>query len=503
MSAKLKAAIKLNDASLFGNDAAEDEIESVFHSYFVDRPEITRFLDPNSQFLVLRAYRGEGKSAILRHAAHTLTKQEILTVRSTGGSLSPDISSEDPGAWTKGWKRQILGLLAAEIGSRIGMAWSDDSISLVEEAERNGFKSRSLVSSIVDRLTFSALPQKKAAAPIGDPEKVLQRWMQGRLEVWVFVDDVDENFVNTAQARAKVSSFFGACRDITNLIPEIRIRSGIRPNIWQIIRSDAESLGKVNQYCVDIRWDTPMLRAILARRVEAYLLRTDQQHVLDSIANLTGEYGDELLIALAFEKEMEWGFNSDTGRPRSRPPHVVMSTLSKHRPRWMIELAKLAATKAHELRVNQIGKSHIFDVLEGFGRTRIDDLSAEYRCECPQIREIINAFADGQEDFSTAELQTLIEKRITSHLDLTFASSGRSRQPLKIAAFLYEIGFLTARETLPSKEYRHYTFAEKPELLHNRTNLDRGMSWEIHPVFRQALGLRTSSGRKKDTRNRK
>ena len=160
----------------------------------------------------------------------------------------------------------------------------------------------------------------------------------------------------------------------------------------------------------------------------------------------------------------------------------------------MIELAKLAARNAHGNR-GVIEKSDIIDTLTGFGRTRIDDLAAEYASECPQIREIISGFADGAEDYSTAELHTTIQNRVMQGVPVTLASVGAVTRPTQIAAFLYEIGFLTARKET-DQGYEHFTFSDRPDLLHNRTNLDQGMSWEIHPVFRQALGLRTATGEK-------
>lgn len=503
MATRPTATFKLTDKTLFGNDAAEDEKdESVFQSYFVQRNEIASFLDETSSLRVLRAYRGEGKSAIIRNALHRLKAAEVINVKTTGPSLSPDITSTDSAAWTKGWKRQILGLLASEIGSRIGMAWSDDAMSLVEEAEQNGYKSRSFLSSVLDRLKISQLPEKKSIGATNH-EKLVQRWMKDGSNLWLFVDDVDENFINTMEDRTKVASFFNACRQLINLIPELRIRTGIRPNVWKIIRADAESLGKVDQYIIDIRWDIAQLRDLLARRVEAYLRRMKQDAVLKSFEGIGGSYRAEQLIALLFDAEMDWGYNTTRNVAKHRQPHVVLSTLSRNRPRWMIELVKLAASRAANEKSPLIYLKHIVEVLDGFGRTRIDDLSAEYRSECAQVRDLVNAFADGAEDYSTADLHTLITNKILNHLDIYFVSTGRPQRPMQVAAFLYEIGFLTAREEVSEKEYKHYTFAEKPDLLHTRTNVDQGMTWEIHPVFRQALGMRTPTGQKKDNRKKR
>jgi hypothetical protein len=118
---------------------------------------------------------------------------------------------------------------------------------------------------------------------------------------------------------------------------------------------------------------------------------------------------------------------------------------------------------------------------------------------CPQIQEIISSFADQSEDYTTTDLLQAIENRVLNHLVVKISGVGEVKKPIRIAALLYEIGFLTAREDLGGAGYKHYTFADKPDLLHNRTNVDQGMTWELHPVFRQALGLRSASGAKTAT----
>lgn len=488
-------ALKLTDPTLFGNDAAEDEEKDVFDAYFVPRPEIDDFLSPRSKLAILRAYRGEGKSALIRKAFQTVGSQEAFAVKATGSSLAPNVGTVDPDIWTREWKQSVFNRLACEIGANIGMAWNDDAMSLVEEAENDGFRSRSFVSSILSRLKKSPVPLSVQTAGVANPEGVVKRYIEGKQHLWLFVDDLDENFQNTREFKVKIASFFSACRQIVNQVPEIRIRTGIRPNIWTVVRSQQESLGKVDQYLIDLRWDRPLMRVLLAKRIEGYLNRTHVELPKD-FSNWEGSYRQEKLIALAFEEEMQWGYDQHRQKVKYRHPWVVMSTLSRFRPRWMVELGKAAASRAVQDGASRISLAHITEELRAFGSQRIRDLSAEYNSLCPQIQDIINAFAGQSEDLTTARLHELIRNRVLQGLNVTISERMNISQPKDIAAMLYEIGFLTARKELENGSYEHYTFAEEPELLHTRTNIDRGMAWEIHPVFRQALGLRTSEGRK-------
>ncbi|TWT74307.1 P-loop ATPase, Sll1717 family [Allorhodopirellula solitaria] len=485
--------IDLNDGTLFGNDAAEDEATDVFNAYFLPRSEVTDFMDGTMQFRFLRAYRGEGKSAIIRHVSHENAGVGIWGTKVTGSSISPNISSADPNVWNREWQRSILNSLAAEIGRNIGFAWSDDGMSLVEEAERSGYKQRSFVSSILRRLKIEGVPEMIEPTSSAHVPRI-QRYLDGQDPIWLFVDDIDEDFQNTDQFRQRVSAFFSACRHLANAIPQLVIRTSIRPNVWRILRAHSESLSKVDQYALDLNWTEGTIRGIVAKRIEGYLIRNNRSELISRFEKQKGRVREESLCELAFENPMEWGYNRQTSTPKHRHPSTVLATLSRQRPRWLVELCRLS-TKNRRNSKNVVSLKDITGVLNEFGRERVEDLAAEYRSECPQVQEIINAFADTSEDFTTDQLMKTIKDRVLNGLPVKLASIGKVTKPMQIAGFLYEIGFLTAREDHNDGRYTHYSFAEQPELLHNRTNVDRGLSWEIHPVFRQTLRVRNSSGK--------
>jgi len=269
--------IALDDKSLFGNEAAEDEKENVFASYAVERPEVTTFLDSAAYIAIARAYKGEGKSALLRLVAMRLREQSDppITISVTASSISPELDGTDSDKWVRGWKTNILRLAAREIGAGIALAFSDDAISLVEEAESNGFKSRSFVSAIVDRLKTSAIPLERTRKPTDNPERVLQRWAKEGSLVWFVIDDLDQNFENTPAYRVKVATFFTALRQIANFIPEFRFRTSVRPNVWSIVKREYEALSNVEQYITDLTWSLDDFHGLIAKRVEGYLRRSN------------------------------------------------------------------------------------------------------------------------------------------------------------------------------------------------------------------------------------
>lgn len=487
---------------LFGNEAAEDEREDVFNSYALNRPELTAFCSPLKPLQIVRAYKGEGKSALLRQAGRQLaTSSERLLISTTGPELSPDCSGTSFDVWVRAWKRVIANHVAAEIGAKIGWAWDDDGTSLVEVAEKSGRRGRSFISSILDRAEVKGMPARRIE-PAPDSEALLARWKKIQPEIWLLVDDLDRAFENTVDQRARTASFFDACRQLTRSIPSLRIRTAIRPNTWTVLKVNSEVLSHVEQYCVELRWSESDVLRLLARRVEGYLQRTGQAAALSNLAGLEPEGRNKALLAIVFDSPVSWG----TGQ---RPVHVPLYTLAQHRPRWVIELCRIAAQRAHAQGATKIGREHYFGELTSFGRRRIEDLTAEFRDQCPKIQEVLDGFRSQREQYRTDELLELIQNRITSHIgEVKIAGLPGAAGHRTVASFLFQIGFLFGRRDFDDGSYEHLSYTDQPSLLISRTDMDSGLSWEIPPTYRQALNLRTSEGfvrpkNKKPTRLRR
>jgi len=170
--------INVTDITLFGNEASELEDEEVFFSYAVNRKELGMFLDEKSLIQIVCSYKGEGKSGLLRLVRRQLSAgaDSPLVISAIGTDLSPPLNSEDSDEWTRAWKEKIIRLIASEIGSRIGIAMTDDTISLVEHAELSGFKDRSIVSALFDRLKSPVTQITRERLGVNNPERLVQRY---------------------------------------------------------------------------------------------------------------------------------------------------------------------------------------------------------------------------------------------------------------------------------------------------------------------------------------
>ena len=482
--------IDLADEGLFGNEAAEDERQEVFEAYAYMRKEVEPFSDTTRPVQVVRAYKGEGKSALMRIARtriETASSDSLVTIDTVGPNVSPDLESTDFSKWVREWKANILAVVAGEIGSRIGFAWTDDGTSLVELAEAKGFKSRNFVSMIVDRLRSRAIPVERERQPPADIARTLTRWAAKMPEVWLFIDDIDRNFDGTKRDELRIAAFFDACRSIAKDIQSIRFRLAIRPNTWATVKRAYEGMSHVEQYSFNLKWVEAEMLALLGRRIEGYLRRTNQIELVGRRLPVDLDERYRFLTTLVFETPIQWGDGK-------RPIHVPLDSLSLHRPRWMIELCRVSGKAASARGASKIGPDDIFGQLDAFGRRRIDDLIAEFTVQCPDIAEILDGFRGQAEQYLTADLLTLIENRISNHVAVRLPGRALRASHREIASFLFEIGFIFARRDFDDKKYEHLGFADQPSLLVSRTDTDSGYSWEIPSTYRQALDLRTSEG---------
>ncbi|MGA7794308.1 MAG: hypothetical protein WCA19_14840, partial [Candidatus Acidiferrales bacterium] len=460
----------------------------------IERPEVAQFSDQQISFVFARAYKGEGKSALLRLARRKIAQhqqRDLFIIARTATELSPECTKDDYPTWLRAWKAAILGAFATEIGSRLGIAWTDDAMSLVEEAEKTGHRTRSFFSAIADRLQLpkaadERIPHRtRVGTP--NPAETVRRWVEGKAHLWLFVDDVDKNLRHIDSDMLRVATFFDACRELINAVPELRVRSAIRPNVWTIIRRHFESMSHVNQYAVDLQWSESDIRTMLASRIKGYLERNRHWQRVSRTLPADTVQREKATIGLAFDSPMRWGSTT-------RPPHVVLYTLSKHRPRWVIELSKAAAKRALASTHAKITKEDVFAELKEFGKRRIADTISEFRSQCQELEELLMAFSREKEQLATNELFSIIDRKILTHLTPKIAGITAKPTPTQVASLLFEVGLYYGRRQLTPTNYEHISYADSPHLLASRTDLDAGLSWEIHPVFRQALDMRDAGG---------
>lgn len=480
----------------FGNEAGDDMNPDDLMNCFVEQRLFRSFLDSKNKILLATAKKGVGKSALVKWIEFKLKNKEDppLTIFCRGKDLSRNNFQElkepsNPNEYIKDWMARLCTTINRRIGSELKIALDGDKMALVEMAEIDGFKGRNIVSALVDRLT--RISKERGRIPPANQEEILKRLL--KREVWILVDDLDATYQRTADENLEMSTFFSACRYLTSEINGVIIRTTMRTDVWPMIRRFDEALDKMDQYQKEIVWNQSDFRKLLYRRIKAQIdLLSIPLPPKPQVA--TDEEEQEYFINQVFSKRTSWG-------EYDKRTYKVLYTLSYHRPRWAIQLCKLAQEEAlQDSNSTLIDRTHIDSIWGKYGNKRIADLVAEHKHQTKDMEELIVAFRGAPRRMSRQELLDWIKNKITNHMTPVIENKD-VKAPLPLAHFLFRVGFIVARVESEESDYEHYHFSEMPDFLSTRTNQDFKAIWEIHPCYREALDIQKMNRYQRKNRN--
>lgn len=471
----------------FGNEAGEDiDIEEI-PKLFVEQDTFKDFLDYRKKIKVITGKKGVGKSLLLQWLSLKFTEKDknALVIKCRGSDLTRNEFKltnplHTPNDYIKDWMIRISALINRQIASQIKFAITDDQMTLLETAELQGYKQKNFFGSLLARFSIKI----KDAPEIGINKQeiqneisILQRVNDRRIVL--IVDDLDATFQNSEAEKISLSTFFSACRYLTQDLKDINFRVTLRTDVWPIIRRFDESLDKLEQYVHQIKWDASDFRNILFRRIENQLLLNNV--VIKKFNDQLEDEFQEFVISQVFDNKSNWG-------EYGQYTYKVLYTLSYKRPRWAIQLCKLTQALAIREHSEKISKSHIDTIWGEYGLKRISDLVSEHKHQCSVVNELINAFRNCNRQMTREELIEIINKKIVTHISVVIDGNS-AKSAVEIAHFLFRIGFIVARSE-SEEEYEHYAFDDMPDLLSSRTCDDFKMKWEIHPCYREALDIK-------------
>ena len=479
--------LDFRDGTLFGNDAGEDELPEVLASYFVGQPAFLPFLSVSNRLHIARSRKGMGKSALLSKLNFDLLENDPLAivVRSTGSQLSgssiPEFSNllEAQSYWVS----RISSRINMELGTKVGFAFSDTQMSLVEAAELSGLKERNFIGALLSRIKIKKLPieiLEPTRQP--NPDLLLQRAIEdfGEKPVWLLVDDIDASYVDTPQQQLLTSAFFSACRYVAREMRGVHIRTTVRSDVWSNLRSN-EDLDKCEQYIVEIHWTKNELKSILAKKITAWILRKNL--LLTSIIRT-----DDEAIELAFHKKLRWGNHMVA-------PFQAINILAAGRPRWVSQLCRLAGVAAVKAAKSKITISEINSSMDQFTRFRINDLYKEHGHQFAKLEKLIHSFIGPKVRFTTDELVSHINRMFVGPVGAArvgLVDGEEYSSPKQLARLLFKVGFLVGREQSgnDNSNAKYISYAQFPELLEHFSELERDIVWEIYPSYRQRAKAR-------------
>lgn len=292
---------------ILGNEAAEDENPDFLQSYFVEKEEFNGLINDDVTFQIIKGKKGVGKSACLCRVSYVKTHEKnTLIVDLKGSDLysGGNFECKTANEYIFEWEQRICNLVNLELGKKIGFGFSDDAISMVEQAEISGFKSRNLVGSLIDRMNIKIAGLDYKQKSVINDRKLLERYVEANnnVKVWVIVDDIDSTFIRNDDEILRLSTFFSACRGISRFIKDLNVRCSVRDDVWTTIYGCDESLDKCLQYIANISWSFDDMRTMFAFRIHAYLVRKGR-----TLLKPRSNTKKRALISIYFPALYPWG----------------------------------------------------------------------------------------------------------------------------------------------------------------------------------------------------
>lgn len=451
--------IDLLDPRLFGNEAGDDEDDQTLSSYFVEKAEFASFLSDSVKFAVCRARKGMGKSALLTYTIYSKGQVKGDTVVKIWGphlvgSLDSKLHAYE---WIAEWKRTLAAFIP----------------QAVEKEERSS------------SLGIGGFAAAKSLAHPGPNGKL----------IWVCIDDVDATYRKSESEDLRLAAFFSACRDFVRDNLQVRLRVSVRQDVWASIRTTDEALDKCEQYMTDISWSRSGTRSIVAKRIMHYVSVTDGHRAGRGAVRGSGRQG-ESAHDLSQQIKTSWNMIFPEKYPTwggtMVPPHTVVHTLAAGRPRWALQLVRMAAAVAVQNNDTLLKFGHLKQILPRYSRFRVNDLIREHVHQCERIEDAVYGFMHAPCDFSTAKLLSYVEENLCRQVAFIIDRRDEAANFLELAHFLFRIGFIEA--VTKADKTIIIRFDDSPHLLRSLTARHDYMEWGVAIPYRAALNINSDKG---------
>lgn len=464
-----------------------DELDAInstdyFYEYAIEKNGLSKISDTSRNLVILSSEKGSGKTALFKLATRKM-KEENQKSNHVLSIFAPDLDNLEPQntieEWSKAWKASILREVFLSITKTINIALTTDDAKAIDYNIEECTRKEGVIQYFLNRLKSKQISWENQTSK---ETYFFERYIQKNGKTFLFIDEIDMYYSGSPNYLDKIAGFFSAIRDLTRLIPDLKIRVSIKPDTLSVLKVNYAFFSNFYQDLVKLEWNSDELLNILNSRVQAYLENTyPGAETLD----LNSIYNSQDFISLILNTTNPWDLGSG-----SREPHLVLSSLSHYRPRWLLELCITATETALKKKKRKISFEDVKTSMKEMGNNRILDLAAEYQTLCPTLDKVIASFYGQPSIFlNTSKLQFFIENYILKNSSVKFQENSSRPTWINILNILYQIGFIQPKYKPQGRRYHHIKFKDEPRLLDG--NFERAFSykWEIHPIFRNALNI--------------
>lgn len=467
---------ELNIQRLFGQEAAEsEEIDRLKEYYFKGKIYSKVIVDIPLRILV--GHKGIGKSALFQIGMDDERNNGRLTfiikpddIAGIGGK------DEDFLSLITRWKLGINEIITNKIMTYFGLF--DEDKSIIHKALGAGVTLLDVLSetiNIKDKVDLSRINSEIKA-------KAIRNFLDTN-KVSIYIDDLDRGWQGRLEDIQRISALLNAVRDISSENRGVYFRVNLRSDVYFLSRTSDESTDKTEGSVIWFDWSNHEIFALLIKRVATY-----NGHYGVSDKELLQKKQSDLMNYLTDIIEDRF---TGRGKWSNAPMHKILMSLIRKRPRDLVKLLTLAARQAQDDESPIIKTKHLQAILDEYSQGGLQDTINEFVSELPDVERLILGMKPSKRQLKASEnynysTNSLLEK--IKSIEQQGIFKGRNNKTLstkELAAFLYKIGFITARKVLPDGTIDRKYFEQNRYL--SSKFADFGYDWEVHPAYRWAL----------------
>lgn len=458
---------------LFGELAAEDEEIVRFKNSFFKSATYEK-IHNERPLRILVAHKGVGKSALFRMSYEENIANNVLSlwIRPNDiADLCQVSDKENPLSLIEKWKS---GLNLRIIELILNQFQVDSKSEFLHTAIQKGVKLIDKITEMV-KIINEKIDIEKSKQLIAD------KYIANH-KVVIYIDDLDRAWEGTSNNIKRIAALLNAVRDLTNESPCLHFRVSLRSDVYFLVRTADESTDKIEGNVIWLTWSEHELLVFLAKRVQSYLgVKLSENTLLKK---------PQFEIVKYLYPIMESHFMGE-GKWNNKPIHYILLSLTRRRPRDLINLCTQAAREAKDNNHDKISTEDWEGVFSRYSQNRLQDTINEHRYELPDIRRLLLGMKPSHEQKKMSGSHKYTEDQLIRKISGIkqgcdfFFSNGQSATEKELLTFMYKINFLVARKVLPDGYIDRKYFEDNNYL--STEHVEFGYEWEVHPAFRWAL----------------
>lgn len=456
---------------LFGAEDAENEDPERLKQYFF-RNKAYDSLCADLPIRILVGHKGVGKSALLKMAyLEDLDKGHFaIWVRPDDIKEMLNIKPNDLNTTIDLWKKGLVDIIYRKAIERLGRSEDDEKYGPTR------YTLNALIDSVRNFITEQTNKIVDATA-----QALVSQFMKTQT-LRIYIDDLDRGWQARREDILNISALLNAARDLCGSDRRLQIRTGLRSDVYFLVRTSDESTDKIERNIIWLTWNNHEILVLIAKRIATYFGKEVQDSLLMEQRQNIAAKELHRIIDSRFRYAGKW---------ENAPVHRVLLSLTRRRPRDLIKLLYGGGKEAFRADHATITTTDLRNTFEQYSNERLQDIVNEFKTELPEIGRLVHGMRPTKKekvamdsylytnDQLMSKLRNLIQMNSFRFTNSTFVSAK------SLAEFLYKIDFITARRDKEDGKITRVYFDQNRYL--QSQFADYGFKWEVHPAYRWAL----------------